>query len=313
VDLAALRQSAAAGDARAQVLLARRLIIGREIHTDLGEAIRLIQLACAQNYPLALLLHASLAALGLGRSQNFDDAIGYVAQAAAAGDARAQGQLDALGGVAGFDPSAWLAPPRSVQHAATPRIFSSEGFLPARACAWLAAQASLRLQPAPVKDPALGSMVSSIRTNTGCGFSKIEADLVLQMTRLRIAVLTGLSQAHQEAPNVLHYEIGQQYRPHYDFVRVDEEVAMRAELEAWGQRAVTVLVYLNEDYDGGETEFPLLNWRFKGRTGAALMFWNLSASGERERGSLHAGLPVTSGRKWLLSQWVRQKPAPIMI
>ena len=49
----------------------------------------------------------------------------------------------------------------------------------------------------------------------------------------------------------------------------------------------------------------------KGKAGDALIFWNLSAAGEREPFSLHGGLPVIRGEKWLLSQWVRQRPTPL--
>jgi prolyl 4-hydroxylase len=312
MDIATLRSRAADGDPHAQVLLGRRHIIGREIPYDLDQAVRLIKQAADQDFPLALLLNATLAAQGLGRTQDFDDAIGFVARAAATGDKRASGQLKALGGVDGFDPETWLAPQSSVQHATAPRIYSSEKLIPEAACAWLASQAALRLQPAPVKDPMLGGgALSPVRTNTGCGFSKIEADLVLQMTRLRLALWTGISSEHQESPNILHYERGQEYRPHYDFVRVDEEYGLRGELNAWGQRSVTALVYLNEGYEGGETYFPRLDWRYKGRTGDAMMFWNLSETGEREMLAIHAGMPVTEGEKWIFSQWIRQKEVPV--
>ncbi|MEZ5955598.1 MAG: 2OG-Fe(II) oxygenase [Hyphomonadaceae bacterium] len=311
MDIATIRSNAAGGDAHAQTLLARRHVIGREVPYDPDEAVRLLALAAAQEFPLALLISATFSVLGIGRRQSFDDAIGFLARAAATGSERAIGQLDALGGVKGFDPDAWLAPATSVQHASAPRIFSTEKFIPRQACAWLVSQAVLRLEPTRVKDARLGAgVVSAVRSNTGCGFSKIEGDLVLQMTRLRLAAWTGIDPEFQEPPNILHYERGQQYRPHYDFVRVDEELGLQGELTSWGQRRVTALVYLNEDYVGGETEFPRLGWSYKGKTGDALMFWNLSKAGEREGLSLHAGAPVTHGTKVILSQWIREKVVP---
>lgn len=313
MDITTIRANAAAGDAHAQTLLARRHVVGREVPYDPDEATRLLALATGQEFPLALLISASFAALGVGRKQSFDDAIGLLARAAATGNERAIGQLEALGGAKGFDPDAWLAPPASVQHASAPRIFTTENLIPAPACAWLASQAVLRLVPTLVKDAALRAAVrSSTRSNTGCGFSKIEGDLVLQMTRLRLAAWTGIEPEFQEAPNILHYEPGQEYRPHYDFVRVHEVEGLQGELSSWGQRRATALVYLNEDYSGGETDFPRLGWRYKGKTGDALMFWNLSEMGEREELSLHAGSPVTSGTKIILSQWIREKVVPVL-
>ena len=148
-------------------------------------------------------------------------------------------------------------------------------------------------------------------TSTGAGFGLLEADVVMQLVCLRIAMTLGLPLGHQELTNVLRYERGQQYKPHYDFITPKEAEAFGAELERIGQRIATLLVYLNDDYEGGETAFPHLDWRYKGQPGDALIFWNLSEQGVPEPKSVHAGLPVTNGEKWLLSKWVRAKPMPL--
>ena len=79
-----------------------------------------------------------------------------------------------------------------------------------------------------------------------------------------------------------------------------------------GQRLVTALIYLNDGFEGGETDFPRLNWRFKGAAGDALIFWNVTASGALEKASLHAGLPPTRGEKWIYSKWVRDRAWPLI-
>jgi prolyl 4-hydroxylase len=68
---------------------------------------------------------------------------------------------------------------------------------------------------------------------------------------------------------------------------------------------VIFLVYLNEGFEGGETGFPALKTRYKGRKGDALFFWNVGPDGSPDKRTLHAGLPPVSGEKWLLSQWIR--------
>jgi prolyl 4-hydroxylase len=313
IDLQALRREADAGNPRAQFWLARELLIGRNVPYGPDEALALVRTASAQGYAQATLFHAALAARGLGRPQSFDDAIALVAEAAATGDVRAAGQLAALGGVEKFDPAQWLAPPPFEQQRQSPRIFTARNFLSAAACAWLIDQSRNRLAPAKVKDPERGgSGVAPYRSNTGAGFSAIESDLVVQLTTLRIAAVTGLPAVNQEPVNVLHYAPGEEYRPHFDFVTPAEARDFAGELRHVGQRAVTVLVYLNEGYEGGETAFPRLNFRYKGNTGDALMFWNLSTTGAPEIDTLHCGLPVLSGEKWLLSKWVRQRPFPIV-
>lgn len=307
-----LRKGAAAGDSRAQFRLARALLIGREAPFSPDEALKLVRAACDQNDTQALRFHATLAALGFGRPQSWDDALAYVAKAADLGDPSARGQLAALGGLKGFDPKTWFKPSPVAQHCLAPRIYTAEGLLTKSACDWLIHQSKDRLTPARIKDPrSAQSAIDPIRNNSGAGFSMIEADLIVQLANLRIASAVGIPLNQHEPINVLHYAQGQQYRPHYDFITESEEAAFGAERRSYGQRICTVLVYLSDDYDGGETEFPRLNWRYKGKTGDALVFWNLSAQGAPERNSLHAGLPVTRGEKWLLSKWLREKPFPL--
>ena len=75
-----------------------------------------------------------------------------------------------------------------------------------------------------------------------------------------------------------------------------------------GQRVATFLVYLSDDYDGGETEFTDAGFKFKARKGDALMFLNVDAGGAPDPMSMHAGLPTTRSEKWVLSIWLRGKP-----
>jgi hypothetical protein len=82
---------------------------------------------------------------------------------------------------------------------------------------------------------------------------------------------------------------------------------MAADIAKRGQRFMTVLIYLNEGYESGETEFPLIGVRYKGRKGGALHFRNLDPAGAPDRQTLHAGLAPTKGEKWLLSQWIRDR------
>lgn len=313
MELDALRRQAASGDPDAQLALGQVLIVGRLAPYDPQEALRLITAACAQKHAPALLFHAALATLGVGRGQDFNEAVRFVAEATKLGDKSAQGQLRALSGAEGFNLQDWFGPVQLRQHHKTPRVFTAERLLPLPACAWLIEQARSKLAAAPIKDPVTGRHeLHPGRSNSVAGSHNLEPDVVMQLCCLRIAGAIQAPMTQQESTNILHYAPGQEYGPHYDFVRETEAEAFRAELQLVGQRMATVLVYLNEGYEGGETHFPLLNWSFKGKPGDALIFWNISATGERERNSLHAGLPVTSGEKWLLSKWVREKPVPLI-
>ena len=96
---------------------------------------------------------------------------------------------------------------------------------------------------------------------------------------------------------MLRYSPGQEYRAHLDAIANSEN-----------QRILTFLVYLNDDFEGGETEFLATGLKFKGAKGDGLLFRNADASGQPDPGSKHAGLPVLSGEKYLASRWIRERP-----
>jgi prolyl 4-hydroxylase len=301
-DVTSLRQRASAGDASARSALGARLLVGRDAPYDPDEARRLIDAAAQQDESDALQLSAVLAALA-GR---WNEAFGLVRRAAK-GDARAKAQLDVIGD----EFTNQLDIPRAAIPFDTPRVFTFESFLSPQACAWIIDKARPSLDAARVKNAERGGANSdAIRTNTGMGFSVVDTDLVIQLAHARIAAAIGVPVTHQEPTNILHYTPGQEYKPHFDFI--DPGVAHFArELQTVGQRTVTFLIYLNDDYDGGATTFPRLGWSFKGKAGDALAFWNVT-DGRPDPRTLHAGTPTINGAKWLLSKWVRDRPLPLV-
>ncbi len=309
-ELAALRLRLAGGDESVRLDLVQRLATEQAPEAR-DEAMRLLAAACERGDGEALMLHAVLALRGVGRPQNMEEAFAFLARAAEAGHADAKKQLRVLGGT--FDRDVWFAPIQLRQHHPAPRIFTVDKLVSPEVCAWFIEYARARLERSTVRDGVTGmDVVAEGRGADLAGTTPLQNDLVLQLTKLRIAGAIQTHIAHQEPTTILRYRKGQEYLAHYDLIRPQEEESAAEELRTLGQRIVTVLIYLNHGYEGGETFFPHLNWGYKGKTGDALIFWNMSATGERERLSLHAGMPVKSGRKWLLSQWVRAKPAPLL-
>lgn len=302
-----LRARMLAGDGAARLQLMQRLVASYD-EAQTKEAMQLLSAACEQGDTKALLLHAVLAARGLGRGQDFNEAVALVARAAELGDTSAAAQLAVLGGK--FDRDIWFSPLQLRSHHGAPRIFTVSKFLPQAVCNWFMQDARGRLAPAMVRDLETGEKIlHSSRTATFALTGGLAPDLIAQLVNLRIAGATQTHVGQQEQTSFIHYGIGEEYQPHYDF---EDEVTAADQIKRIGQRIATVLVYLNEGYEGGETHFPRLNMAFKGKPGDALIFWNVSAKGVPERNSLHAGLPVTSGEKWLLSKWVRARPVPLV-
>jgi hypothetical protein len=109
-----------------------------------------------------------------------------------------------------------------------------------------------------------------------------------------------------EPVQVMHYSVGEEFRPHFDFLTEDNE-GWAAQMRRFGQRIATFLVFLNEDFEGGETEFPRAGISHRGGKGDALFWANVDPSGGPDRLTFHAGKPPTKGEKWILSQWIRDR------
>lgn len=269
--------------------------------------------ACAQNLPEAFLFQAALWARGVLGAKNTDAAYALVKHAASLGSAAAQDQLRVLGAEA-LDKAPWAKPIQLEPISESPRIFVVEQFIPPLVCDWLVHAASKKgMKHAVVHTPDGQTGFNPARTNTMSGFLQTESDLVVQLVSRRIARATSTDLANHEALTVFRYVRGQEYKPHYDFIEpgTPEAENYAEELATSGMRMATVLVYLNDGYEGGATSFPRLDWQFKGKKGDALIFWSVSEQGDPDKKSLHAGTPVVAGEKWLLSQWIRQRPWPL--
>lgn len=328
-----LDRAASGGHLPAMTWLGARLLVGRAAPFQPGDGAALLIRAAKAGGAEAAGRAAVLAALGIGQPQSWDVALDWLQRAAELGDPLARGQLILLTGDAeaaaaaratapsadvwgrarkGVVLAAWLTPPPAEALSEDPRIKALPNFASPAVCAWVRERAAARLTPARVYDPeAGGRREDSIRTSSGAGFSLIDCDVVLMLLRARMAAASGLRTETFEPFNVLRYEVGQKYEPHYDFLN-PEVAQFRETLARQGQRVATFLTYLNDDYVGGETAFPDLDLSFKANAGDALLFFNVDEAGQVDPRTLHAGLPPVTGEKWLLSQWIRDRPQPII-
>lgn len=178
-----------------------------------------------------------------------------------------------------------------------PDVRRFPAFLSAAECRYIMDRAQPILQPSVVVHPTTGQFIRDpIRSSTNAAFPFVSEDPVLHAINQRIAAATGTTYEQGEPLQVLSYEPGQQYKMHSDALAGDPN-----------QRVVTFLVYLNDAYEGGETVFPDLDLSYRGGVGDGLMFRNVQADGTPHPLARHAGLPVTRGRKLLLSKWIRAR------
>ena len=245
---------------------------------------------------------AARAAYGWGRSQDWREALHLLEAAARAGEPDAARQHELL---TQMPLDEMLAPPQPERLTPRARVAVARGFAPPGLSEWLIDHAAGRLEAAFAND-ASGEAVRTART---CAFGPQQRDLVLAVLQERAARLLGVPVSHHEPPNAISYEPGQEYRQHADFIEPSVP-QFRHELEQLGQRVATVVTYLNEDFEGAETVFPDLDIKFRGAPGDAIFFANVLPDGSPDYLTSHCALPPASGRKWVLSQWIRAKPFP---
>ncbi len=179
-----------------------------------------------------------------------------------------------------------------------------DAFAPEEA-ALVQAVAAPGLAPSRAIDPHAGTgRALPIRTSHDAPIDPLQEDVAMRLLQRRLCALAGLPAANAEPMVVLRYRPGQEYRLHRDLLppsTLADPVQGRG-----GQRVATVVAYLNAVDEGGETEFPRRGLRIAPRPGAALAFRNLLADGTADEDSLHAGLPVRRGEKWIATLWIRE-------
>lgn len=148
-----------------------------------------------------------------------------------------------------------------------------------------------------------------MRTSSHITLGPREHDHVLEAIERCLSCISGLPALNFEFLQILRYRPGEEFRPHVDYFNESGAGAYQS-LADGGQRAQTLLLYLNDDYTGGSTSFPRLRLDIKAAPGDVLHFHNLGADGVGHKDTLHAGLPVLTGEKWLLSQWIRSESYP---
>lgn len=177
----------------------------------------------------------------------------------------------------------------------TPDVVRHAGLFTAAECAYVLKVAESGYAPSTVYDSQRRLVRDPLRSSDGSTLHWLIEDPAIHAINRRLAAASGTDATQGEAAQVLRYKGGQEYRPHFDFVRA-----------APNQRVLTALVWLNHDYKGGETVFPKAGLKLKGRKGDAVVFRNALPDSTVDPLTEHAGLPVTVGTKFLYSRWIRE-------
>jgi prolyl 4-hydroxylase len=217
--------------------------------------------------------------------------------------------------------------PPLVLSESNPKAYLVRNFLTDEECDHLMALAKKQLAPSTVVSGTGEPVGSEVRTSAGMFLSKHQ-DAVVRDIEFRIAALSGTPEDNGEGMQILRYDIGQKYDAHFDYFH-DE---VNRSPKRGGQRIATMLIYLVDTEEGGETIFPNAKRpeHFNAEEpnnpfaksikhsscvqnglpvasvrGDAVLFFSVTGDGELDRGSLHGACPVITGQKWTAVKWIR--------
>ncbi len=163
----------------------------------------------------------------------------------------------------------------------------------------------IKLKRSTIVDPLSGEYrVIEDRSSSGTFFALNENEFISRLDR-RISEVVNWPAENGEGLQILNYQIGGEYKAHFDYFPPDDP-GSQPHLNNGGQRVSTLVVYLNDVDDGGETVFPRINLSVCPRKGSAVYFEYCNATGEVDPMTLHGGAPVRAGEKWIATKWMRQ-------
>lgn len=189
---------------------------------------------------------------------------------------------------------------------ASPRVVLFGNVLSDSECDLLIEQSRNKLRRSGVINAITGALdVGPYRTSSGTHFKRGENELITRIER-RIAELVDYPVHHGEPIQVLHYQPGGEYKPHYDYFDPAHQGHHQV-LTQGGQRVATLIMYLSNVDVGGSTLFPQIGLGVLPRKGHAVYFAYCDEDGALDARTLHGGSPVSAGEKWIATKWFRQR------
>ncbi|MDT9599039.1 prolyl hydroxylase family protein [Sphingosinicella rhizophila] len=143
------------------------------------------------------------------------------------------------------------------------------------------------------------------RTSESCNLHPL--DEPVKRVEARLAELMGIPPAFGETIQGQRYAVGQQFKPHHDYFHTDQPYWAEQERNG-GQRTWTAMAFLNTPEKGGHTKFPDAKLEIVPAVRGLLVWNNVDDKGEPNPQSLHQGLPVEAGTKYVITKWFRERP-----
>ena len=199
---------------------------------------------------------------------------------------------------------AHLSAQSGVQRVPSPKLtlFIRRVFLEPELCAALIERIDAVRRPSTIADPNGDTAFRTSET------ADLDAnDPVVGKVEQRIARLTGLDPAHGEPIQGQRYAVGQEFKGHTDYFDPGG-VDFARFCSVAGNRTWTVMIYLNEPEAGGATRFKAIDKIVQPETGKLLAWNNRRADGSLNPATIHQGMRVRSGSKYVITKWFRELP-----
>ena len=162
-----------------------------------------------------------------------------------------------------------------------------------------------KLTRSAIVDPITGkSEVIEARSSYGTYFTLNENDFITKLDK-RISTVMNCPMENGEGLQILNYNVGGEYKPHFDYFPKDES-GSAPHLTRGGQRVSTLIIYLSDVEESGETIFPSIGLTVTPKKGSALYFEYCNSLGQVDPLTLHGGNPVKKGSKWIATKWMRE-------
>lgn len=185
-----------------------------------------------------------------------------------------------------------------------PNIFCIDALLSDIECEYIKYVASPFMRESMTVDPATKQFVrDTIRTSYSSTVDWLTEDPAVNLIMQKCCFQFDEPAENSEVLHVLHYSVGEEYKPHYDFFGGMEG---QDNFKPEDQRIKTICLYLNDVEAGGATSFPNLDLKVSPKKGNAVFFENINTENKQPYiESLHAGEPILQGEKWLATLWIR--------
>ena len=184
----------------------------------------------------------------------------------------------------------------------TVQVYRCTDFLSADRCDALIAMIDAGRRPSTLLSDRGGL---GFRTSESCDMDRWSPDV--QPIDESIAALLGIAPDHGETMQGQRYAAGQRFKAHHDYFS-DRESYWAAMQASGGQRTWTAMVYLNDVAEGGATWFPQAGIKVAPQRGLLLAWNNMKPDGSPNEATLHEGMPVVEGTKYIVTKWFRENP-----